>query len=123
MKRSMTVLLLLFIILLLWNDAEHNGDLYLAEKTPDPGIANSDTDIIKALENIEGNRAYLGIEEGRVAIFAGGKENNNLKEITNIEVDNLPPEEQEKLEQGIVFDSEEELLSLLDSYISGINDD
>jgi len=119
----MTVLLLLFIILLLWNDAEHNGDLYLGEKTPDPGIANSDTDIIKALENIEGNRAYLGIEEGRVAIFTGGKENNNLKEITNIEVDNLPPEEQEKLEQGIVFDSEEELLSLLDSYISGINDD
>ncbi len=58
-----------------------------------------------------------------MAIFTGGKENNNLKEITNIEVDNLPPEEQEKLEQGIVFDSEEELLSLLDSYISGINDD
>ena len=83
MKRSMTVLLLLFIILLLWNDAEHNGDLYLAEKTPDPGIANSDTDIIKALENIEGNRGLSGNRGRQGGHFYRGKENNNLKEITN----------------------------------------
>lgn len=152
MKRLVTVLVLIFIILLLWNEVGDNG-LPNSERPPATGITNNTS--YPGIENNAGSfylvndegpdsfqtgqekdissfpldyeektkGAYLGIVEGRLAIFSGNEEKKSLKAITDIEIEQLAPEEQQLLEKGLRIASEEELLALLDGYISRINDD
>lgn len=78
---------------------------------------------LDALSPEDESRLHLGIKEGKVAIFYGREGTNNLKKVTNINVEKLPFEEQKNLEKGISIDSDEELLSVLDSFISRVNRD
>lgn len=67
-------------------------------------------------------RAHLGIRDGKVGIFYG-ESGDNLKCITQIQVEELSVQEQNNLKEGIIIDSNEELLSILDGFISEINKD
>lgn len=69
------------------------------------------------------NNIHLGVKEGKVAIFYGVSGQQNLKKLTEIELEDLPLQEQTNLKNGIRIDSNEELLSVLDSIISRINMD
>ena len=61
---------------------------------------------------------HLGIKDGRVAIFYGKSGNKHLKQLTDIRVNNLPSQEKETLAEGIVVNSEEELLAILEGLAS-----
>lgn len=82
--------------------------------------------LYKSLEKLapeDREKMHLGIKNGRVAIFYGESGNDHLKKITEIKVEDLSYQEQEDLKSGIVVNSEEELLSILDGFISNINQD
>ncbi|MFW6035908.1 MAG: BofC C-terminal domain-containing protein [Halothermotrichaceae bacterium] len=66
---------------------------------------------------------HLGIKEGKVAIFYGRTGNKHLRKLTEIEVSKLPYSERKSLEKGIVINSQEELLAVLDGLMSTINMD
>ncbi|ADL12241.1 BofC C-terminal domain-containing protein [Acetohalobium arabaticum] len=67
---------------------------------------------------------YLGIKDGTVAIFYGNPDDEQeiLKRKTNISVDLLPAEEIESLKEGIIVESQKELLALLEG-LSSIQDE
>ncbi|MBM7623205.1 BofC C-terminal domain-containing protein [Sporohalobacter salinus] len=59
---------------------------------------------------------YLGIKGGIVAIFYGTPDEDKriLKRKTNISIDLLPSREIKKLKEGIIVDSQKELLTILE---------
>ena len=61
---------------------------------------------------------YLGVSEGRVAIFEDNSNQKQLVQETELEVEQLPPEEREVLEEGLFVDSQEELFALLEGLLS-----
>jgi len=65
---------------------------------------------------------HLGIKGEKVAIYYGETGDNYLKQITDINVSDLPYSEQKALEEGIVVYSQEELLSLLEGLVGIIKD-
>ncbi|MDI3547695.1 MAG: hypothetical protein PWR10_1347 [Halanaerobiales bacterium] len=65
---------------------------------------------------------HLGIKDGKVAIFYGESGERYLKQMTEIQVSDLPYSEQEALKGGIVVHSREELLSILEGLIAIIQD-
>lgn len=67
---------------------------------------------------------YLGIKEGTVAIFYGTPDDEKkiLKRKTNISIDLLPAAEVESLKEGIIVESQKELLTLLEG-LSSIQDE
>lgn len=69
------------------------------------------------------NKMYLAIRDKKIAVFYGDVGSNQLKEIIDIDVSDLPEKEKEYLKKGIAVSSKEELLSVLDGLISSINMD
>lgn len=58
---------------------------------------------------------FIGIQGSYVAIFYGKPgEKSELKEITQIATKNLQPQAAEEIRQGIVFQSKEEMLKILE---------
>lgn len=68
-------------------------------------------------------RMHIGERDGRVAVFYGEQGEEDLVEITTIKVNELPVEEQNSVREGLIINSAEELLSVLDGLISSINKD
>lgn len=64
------------------------------------------------------NYQHLGINNGHVAIFYGREGADFLKQETGIDVNDLPSEEEKKLSDGIEVETEEELLTVLESLLS-----
>ena len=64
-------------------------------------------------------RMRIGEKDGRVAIFYGEED----EELTGIKVNELPAEEQNSIRNGLSVNSLEELLSVLDGFISSISKD
>lgn len=61
------------------------------------------------------NHFFIGIKDGYVAVYYGRPDKRPiLKEITKIKVDTLLPGDVQELEQGMVFESKEELLRTLE---------
>ena len=61
------------------------------------------------------NNMFIGIQDGRVAVFYGKPESKRIvKEITNIQVNKLMVQDVEELQQGLAVSSTEELLSTLE---------
>lgn len=58
----------------------------------------------------------LGVYQGKLALFLGDGRYPN--EIYNVRVRSLPPEDREKLAEGLSVSSEAELLRLLEDYSS-----
>lgn len=58
---------------------------------------------------------YIGVQDGRIAIFRGRPPNGTLEHVTEFEV---KEDVREQLERGIPFTTTEELLQLLESYTS-----
>jgi len=62
---------------------------------------------------------YVGIHEGRVAVFFGQPQGESwLKEVTELPIANLPPREQADLAKGIPVKDEEELLHILEGLMN-----
>ncbi len=72
----------------------------------------------------DNDKFLVGIKDGKVAIFYISSDNKDrlLKQQTEIEVYNLPLKEREALENGIIVNNNEELLTVLESLLS-INQD
>jgi len=66
---------------------------------------------------------HIGEKDGRVAIFYGEQGEEDLEEITELKVNELPVEERNRVREGMMINSAEELLSVLDGLISSINKD
>ncbi|WP_418626736.1 BofC C-terminal domain-containing protein, partial [Anaerosinus sp.] len=61
------------------------------------------------------NNNFIGIHEGRIAIFSGMPDNKPLlREQTMISVDQLHPQALEEIKNGLVFSSKEEMLQFLE---------
>ncbi len=58
----------------------------------------------------------LGVWDGRVALFEG--ENAEPIEVYEVVVATLPPEEQQRLQNGIPVESDDRLSELLENYTS-----
>ncbi len=63
----------------------------------------------------EAPQQVLRVWEGQLALFDGAEEPSEVYEVA---VASLPPEEQQRLSEGIVIESEEMLAALLDNYTS-----
>lgn len=91
---------------------------------PDWNIEDVAMDVILTSE-VEGlcedcrSRIFVGIHEGRVAVFFGEPEGESwLKEVTELPVTNLPPREQADLERGIPVQDERELWHILEGLMN-----
>ena len=61
------------------------------------------------------NNIFIGIQDGRVAVFYGKPDSKRIvKEVTNIEINKLMEQDVEELQQGLVVSSTEELLRTLE---------
>ena len=61
------------------------------------------------------NNMFIGIQDGRVAVFYGKPESKRIvKEVTNIQVNKLMAQDIQELQQGLVVKSTEELLGTLE---------
>ena len=61
------------------------------------------------------NNMFIGIQDGRVAVFYGKPESKRfVKEVTNIAINKLMAQDVEELQKGLVVSSTEELLSTLE---------
>jgi len=61
------------------------------------------------------NNMFIGIHDGRVAVFYGKPDSKRIvKEVTNIQVNKLMAQDVEELQKGLVVSSTEELLSTLE---------
>ena len=61
------------------------------------------------------NNMFIGIQDGRVAVFYGKPNSKRIvKEITNIQVNKLMEQDVEELQQGLVVNSTEDLLRTLE---------
>lgn len=63
-----------------------------------------------------GIQRYLRAWEGKLALFTG--DNPAPDQVYDVYIQTLPPEEQERLSQGIAVDSDEELAGWLEDYTS-----
>ncbi|MBS4023195.1 MAG: BofC C-terminal domain-containing protein [Dethiobacter sp.] len=61
------------------------------------------------------DQRYIGVHDGKIAIFRGLPPAGSLEQVTPFEV---KEDVREQLEKGITFSTEEELLKLLESYTS-----
>ncbi len=112
------VTMLLLSGLLLW------GSTLLRSSSPDPASAPpaNNRPISSALsepvsESLPGfGRRLLGVWDGKLALFTEGRDNPD--EVYDVYIQTLPEEEQARLRQGIVIQSEEELASWLEDYTS-----
>lgn len=69
------------------------------------------------MEKLYGHLNFLGIAEGKIAVFRGKPGvYGRLERITDISATNLPEFEVRNLEKGIPYEGEEELLLLLESF-------
>lgn len=93
---------------LLWSSLYFGGK---AEPDPPPvavdPISNDTTTAARRL---------LRSWEGKLALFTG--DNPTPDEVYDVYIQTLPPEEQERLNQGIVIDTDEELAGWLEDYTS-----
>ena len=64
----------------------------------------------------EPEKIVLGVFEGKLALFAGESPYPNM--VYDFFVRNLPPEDQERLDEGIKVSSESELETLLEDFMS-----
>ena len=65
------------------------------------------------------NHFVIGVKDGKIAIYEIDEEGNRvLSEIVDIPISILKEIDQKKLEKGIVTDSEDEKISVLENYIS-----
>lgn len=60
------------------------------------------------------NTLHLGVKDGKVAIFYGRRGERFLKQKTEINANDLPVQERERLKTGIQVKSQEELLTILE---------
>ncbi len=60
------------------------------------------------------NTMHLGIKDGKIAIFYGKSGDEFLKQKTDINIGDLPFDERLRLEEGIIVNSQEELLTILE---------
>ena len=74
---------------------------------------------LEALDEQCANRRYLGLSEGRVAIFRGMPGRGVLEKLTAIRADNLPTSEVESLKAGLEVSSEGEILEILEGLAEG----
>lgn len=80
-----------------------------------------DTDAVHMTLKIDGycrehaNNMFIGIQDGRVAVFYGKPDSKRIvKEVTNIQVNKLMVQDVEELQNGLVVNSTEELLRTLE---------
>lgn len=66
----------------------------------------------------KGEYRYLGIKNGKVAIFKKDDNQDTLIEVTDIKLDDLPLEERQELREGIKVQSDEELIAILEGLVS-----
>ena len=71
---------------------------------------------IPVLEEQEPEKVVLGVFEGKLALFAGKSPYPNI--VYDFFIRNLPPEDQNRLFEGITVSSESELESLLEDFMS-----
>ena len=71
---------------------------------------------IPVLEEQEPEKVVLGVFEGKLALFAGKSPYPNI--VYDFFIRNLPPEDQNRLYEGITVSSESELESLLEDFMS-----
>lgn len=74
---------------------------------------------LEALDEQCANRSYLGLAEGRVAIFRGMPGRGVVEKITAIRAENLPASEVESLQAGLEVASEGEILEILEGLAEG----
>ena len=67
-------------------------------------------------EEQEPEKVVLGVFEGKLALFAGKSPYPNI--VYDFFIRNLPPEDQNRLFEGITVSSESELESLLEDFMS-----
>ncbi|WP_250277942.1 BofC C-terminal domain-containing protein [[Clostridium] colinum] len=71
----------------------------------------------KAIEGESTQHYIIGEYEGYIAVFYEKYINDtNIKEITNIPLESLPQEEQDRIKKGIKITGKEELMKFLESY-------
>ena len=68
------------------------------------------------MEEQEPEKVVLGVFEGKLALFAGKSPYPNI--VYDFFIRNLPPEDQNRLFEGITVSSESELESLLEDFMS-----
>jgi len=80
-----------------------------------------DTDEVDMTLKIDGycrehaNNMFIGIQDGRVAVFYGKPDSKRIvKEVTSIEVNKLMVQDVEELQHGLIVSSTEELLRTLE---------
>ena len=73
----------------------------------------------EALDEQCANRKYLGLSDGKVAIFRGMPGRGVVEKITAIRADKLPASEVEALKAGLEVASEGELLEILEGLAEG----
>ncbi|HHY36966.1 MAG TPA: hypothetical protein GX518_04670 [Firmicutes bacterium] len=85
-------------------------------------LKGSDVVLTSAIEGLCDNcreKIFVGIHEGRVAVYYGEPGGKAwLKEVTEIPVDNLPPRERADLEAGIPVKDEGELPHILEGLMN-----
>ncbi|MDK2835566.1 MAG: hypothetical protein PWP21_343 [Thermosediminibacterales bacterium] len=62
------------------------------------------------------NKFYIGVKDGKIALFHGNKENPILVEKTNISIDFLKDEDKRLLEKGIPIKNIEEFLKIREGF-------
>lgn len=84
-------------------------------------IGSADGEWLTLIRSNEGHcpicerEEFIGVLDGKVAIFHGRPERKGpLKEVTAIEVDKLPRQEQADLEKGLVIRTDKEKLQLME---------
>ena len=76
----------------------------------------------KRFENDEKESKYIiSVQNGKVAIYSA-ENDNKLLQVTEIKIDRLPKSEKETLKKGIYVDSDEELFTILEGFISYYQD-
>jgi hypothetical protein len=79
---------------------------------------NEDLIVMRKKTNSPGAQKYiLGVLDGQITVFYKNPVNgSNIKEITSAPVSALPPEERQKLLDGVEIESETELMRMLEDY-------
>ncbi|NLP19012.1 MAG: hypothetical protein GX376_07975 [Firmicutes bacterium] len=93
--------------------------IYLDWNIEDVGLDVILTSEVEGLCEDCRSNIFVGIHEGRVAVFFGQPGGESwLKEVTELPIANLPPREQADLERGIPVENEKELLHILEGLMN-----
>ncbi|MFW6007421.1 MAG: BofC C-terminal domain-containing protein [Halanaerobiales bacterium] len=65
---------------------------------------------------------YLGVKDSKIAIYKKTGDEEQLQEITDIKLEDIPERERKALQDGIAVKSDEELLRILEGFVSYIED-